>query len=471
MSQQSRPSTTVVCIGAGPAGLTAAYELSQAGVSVRVLEADPVHVGGIARTHEYKGYRFDIGGHRFFSKSGEIEKLWSTLLPEGFLERPRSSKILYRNKFFPYPLKPFVTFFRLGPVESVRSILSYFRVRLSPHPEPKNFEDWIVNRFGKRLFEIFFKGYTEKVWGRPCEQISSDWAEQRVQNFSLMQAMKDVFLPSRDTKTLIRSFRYPRLGPGMLWDSTASLVKKNGGIIEHGSVVKGLSRSGNVWTVTYEKNGVHFAVDCGHVISTMPIRTLCHALSPSPASTPLADKLEYRDFFIVAVMTRAREHFSDQWIYIHDDRVKTCRVQNFKAWSPDLVPDRNTNCYGLEYFCNETDDLWKKSDAELIALARNEAAVLGLTPESDIFDACVVRQKKAYPVYTNDYTAILEKIRTDLSANYPNLHLAGRNGMHRYNNQDHAMMTALLIARNIIAGKTLYDPWKVNQDAGYLETN
>lgn len=471
MSQESRVIWNVVCIGAGPAGLTAAYELSRSGVAVKVLEADPVHVGGIARTHQYKGYRFDIGGHRFFSKSAEIEKLWSELLPDGFLERPRSSKILYQNKFFPYPLKPAVTFFQLGPWETLRSLGSYAKVRLSPHPSPKNFEDWIVNRFGRRLFEIFFKGYTEKVWGRDCQRISADWAEQRVQNFSLSQALRDIFFASSGTKTLIRSFRYPRLGPGMLWESTAEKIRSHGGSIDLGTRVTGLMRTGELWKVSYDKGGETHTLECRHVISTMPLRTLCHALSPKPRSTEAAVKLEYRDFIIVALMTRSRENFPDQWIYIHDDRVKTCRVQNFKSWSPELVPDRDTNCYGLEYFCNEGDGFWEMSDEELLSLARREAALLGLTSESDVFDGCVVRQKKAYPVYTHDYTRIVGEIRTELTAEYPGLHLAGRNGMHRYNNQDHAMMTGLLIARNIIGGRALYDPWEVNQDAGYLESN
>lgn len=464
----------VICIGAGPAGLTAAYELSRNGVQVLVLESDPEYVGGIARTHLYKGFRFDIGGHRFFSKSKEIEDLWTEILPDDFLIRPRSSKIFYQNKFFPYPLSPLITLIRLGPLESVNCLLSYLKARLSPVKAPSSFEDWMINRFGKRLFGIFFRTYTEKVWGRSCKDISSEWAEQRVQDFSLSSAIKTMLTPSwlklNSPKTLLSSFRYPRLGPGMLWEEAARKIIKNGGKIEMGAKVKTLTKNNSNWIVTWEKNGKLHETECSDVISTMPIRQLCHALSPEPESTPEADKLEYRDFIIVALLVRAPVSFDDQWLYIHDTRVETCRVQNFRSWSPDLLPNKESNCLGLEYFCSEGDQLWSRSDTQLIELAKKEAEILGLVNPEAIFDACVVRRKKAYPVYSVDYATVVQKIRSDLQVNYPGLHLAGRNGMHRYNNQDHAMMTGLLNARNIMAGKIIFDPWNVNQDAGYLES-
>lgn len=468
--------TNVVCIGAGPAGLTAAYELSRNGREVVVLEADPVYVGGIARTHLYKGFRFDIGGHRFYSKSKEIESLWTELLPHDFLQRPRSSKILYRKKFLPYPLKLLPTFFHLGPLESVTCVLSYLKARMNPHKETKNFEQWIVNRFGRRLFEIFFRRYTEKVWGKKCMDISADWAEQRIQDFSFSKALRSMLIPSipgftGNPKTLITTFRYPRLGPGMLWEAAATKVREQGGRIEMGAKVVNIIRLDHTWKITYLQNGIPVEIECKDIISSMPISSLCRSLSPSPKTLRLAEKLEYRDFIIVALITKSEVSFSDQWLYIHDERVKTCRVQNFRAWSPELLPTADSNCLGLEYFCNESDELWSKTDQELIELARSEAGVLGLLNESSIVDACVVRRAKAYPVYSNEYNVVIQEIGRDLEENFPGLHLAGRNGMHRYNNQDHAMMTALLTARNIIAAEKLYDPWKVDQDAGYFEEN
>jgi protoporphyrinogen oxidase len=472
---------SVAIIGAGPAGLTAAYLLSKEDVPVTVLEADPVYVGGIARTARYKGYHFDIGGHRFFSKSKEVEDLWTELLPDDMLDRPRSSRIFYNGKFFSYPLKAAEALFKLGIFESVRCVLSYFKARAFPVADPRSFQDWVTNQFGARLFNIFFKTYTEKVWGMSCKEISADWAAQRIKGLSLQTAILNALLPRRRpkdksevVKTLIDTFRYPRQGPGMMWEACADKVRTMGGEVEMGMKVVGCHYNAGerLWTVTYEdRDGNRHRIDTEHVISSAPLRQLVNGLSPRPADEALraADSLRYRDFLTVVLILKDRQVFDDNWIYIHDPSVKVGRVQNFKSWSPEMVPDPAMTCYGLEYFCFEGDGLWSSSDAALIERGKQELAQIGLAGPADVVDGCVVRQPKAYPVYDDDYAAHVATIRRELESNYPNLHLVGRNGMHKYNNQDHAMMTAMLCVRNIVAGRPVYDLWQVNQDAEYHE--
>lgn len=471
---------TVVCIGAGPACLTAGYLLSKQGVAVTLLEQDPVYVGGISRTATYKNFAFDIGGHRFFSKSQEVENLWDEILDEGFLNRPRKSRIYYRNKLFDYPLRAFNALSQLGIIEAARCVLSYARARVNPVKNPKNFEEWVTNKFGRRLFEIFFRTYTEKVWGMKCTEISADWAAQRIKGLSLSSAIWHALIPqksggSRETtiKTLIDSFRYPARGPGMLWDSAAAKIRAQGGAVLLGQTVTGISQQpDNRWLVTARgADGAdqHFTAD--HVISSMPMRALGTALQPPlpPAASQAGEKLRYRDFLVVALILKDRDLFDDNWIYIHDPAVKVGRIQNFKSWSPAMVPDPALNCYGLEYFCFEGDGLWSSTDADLIKLASAELVQLGLAKPEDIIEGTIVRQPKAYPVYDDHYQTHVDTIRHALDANYTNLHLVGRNGMHKYNNQDHAMMTAMLTAKNILAGEKLYDVWQVNQDAEYHE--
>ena len=473
--------TSVVCIGAGPAGLTAAYLLSRRGVDVTVLEADPEYVGGISRTAKHKGFAFDIGGHRFFSKSAEVEKLWNEMLEEDFLERPLKSRIYYRRKLFDYPLKAGDALSKLGALEAVLCVLSYVKAGLRPVAQPKNFEDWVVNKFGRRLFETFFKTYTEKVWGVRCSEISADWVAQRIKGLSLTRAVWHSLVPQRKAvpkgrvvKTLIDRFRYPKRGPGMLWEAAARKVQAAGGEVALDQRVVSLrrGRGGEGWSVTARDGaGLERTVRCDHVVSTMPIRELMPALSPA-ASEPArraADRLRYRDFILVALVLKDREQFDDNWIYIHDPDVKVGRIQNFKSWSPAMVPDPELNCFGLEYFCFEGDALWNSPDADLVALATAELLKLGLARAEDVVDGTVVRQPKAYPVYDGDYEANVAAIRGELDARYPGLHLVGRNGMHKYNNQDHAMMTAMLTVENILAGRRLYDVWRVNQDAEYHE--
>lgn len=471
---------SAICIGAGPAGLTAAYLLSRNGMTVTVLEQDPVYVGGISRTETYKGFAFDIGGHRFFSKSEEIEALWDEILDEGFLVRPRKSRIYYRQKLFDYPLRAMDALLKLGVFEAVRCVLSYAKARLFPIANPTNFEDWVTNKFGKRLFRIFFRTYTEKVWGMACNKISADWAAQRIKGLSLSQAIKHALIPQSGKKpreqvikTLIDSFRYPRRGPGMLWEAAAAKIERQGGEIRKGLKVVTITPEDDAsWTVVAEDQaGARHAFHATHVISTMPMRELCHAIQPRLDGDTLAaaDALKYRDFLTVALILKDRSLFDDNWIYIHDPSVKVGRIQNFKSWSPEMVPDPTLNCYGLEYFCFEGDGLWASADEALVELATSELVRLGLATRDDILEGTVVRQRKAYPVYDDHYQKHVDTIRTDLEATCPNLHLIGRNGMHKYNNQDHAMMTAILAAENILAGKQVYDLWKVNQDAEYHE--
>ncbi|MEA3208602.1 MAG: hypothetical protein QOE70_1659 [Chthoniobacter sp.] len=473
----------VVIIGAGPAGLTAGYLLTKANVPIVVLEGDPQYVGGISKTATYKGYHFDIGGHRFFSKSQEVENLWTEILPDDMLVRPRSSRILYRNRFFAYPLKGREALTKLGIFESLRCGFSYLWARLFPVRTPRSFEDWVSNKFGHRLFNIFFKTYTEKVWGMSCKEISADWAAQRIKGLSLTTAVLAALFPKRKprtgakvVKTLIDSFRYPRLGPGMMWEACAAKILARGGRVEMGRRVTQCSYDSGtqLWSVTSrEADGREHTIEAEHVISTAPVRELCKMLKPPVSETVAhaADQLKYRDFITVVLILKDRDAFSDNWIYVHDPAVMVGRVQNFKSWSPEMVPDPATTCYGLEYFCFEhADGLWGFSDEKLEELGRKEIVQLGLAHAEDILDAHVVRQRKAYPVYDDSYAEHLVTIRTELEQRFQTLHLVGRNGMHKYNNQDHSMMTAMLCVQNILAGKRVYDLWGVNEDAEYHES-
>jgi protoporphyrinogen oxidase len=475
-----RDSPSVICIGGGPAGLTAAYLLSGRGAAVTVIDRDPVHVGGLAKTVQYKGFRFDIGGHRFFSKSAAVEALWSEILGPDLLDRPRKSRIYYRGKLFAYPLRTLDVLAKLGLAESAACLLSYARARLAPVAAPRNFEEWVSNRFGKRLFRIFFKTYTEKVWGMKCTEISADWAAQRIKSFSLGAAIRHAVLPRRRrapqsgvVTTLIDKFRYPRRGPGMMWEAATAKIRAQGGAVHLGLEVveTAFDATRQLYTVTArDGQGRQHCFSAEHVISSAAIRDLFAGLRPAPpeAAARAAAALRYRDFLVVALVLEDRGLFDDNWIYIHEPGVKVGRIQNFKSWSPEMVPDQRLNCYGLEYFCFEGDELWRLPDEDLIAMARRELVQLGLARAEDISDGCVIRQPKAYPVYDDAYQEHVATVRRSLAL-YPNLHLVGRNGMHKYNNQDHAMMTAMLTVENILAGTVRYDAWRVNEDAEYLE--
>ena len=473
--------TGVICIGGGPAGLTAAYELVRHRSDVTVLEADPDYVGGISRTIQVDGFCFDIGGHRFFSKSGEVVALWKEILGPELLMRPRKSRIFYDGKFYPYPLDLKATLANLGMFESALCGMSYVYARCFPTRNPKTFEEWVTNQFGSRLFRIFFKTYTEKVWGMSCSEISADWAAQRIKNLSLFEALKNAAMRSlglnkRDNKikTLIEEFLYPRKGPGMMWEEAARNVTEKGGKVQMGCKATSLAydASSRLWTVEYSNNksGHTQTLKAAAVISTMPLRELMHAIKGVPDHVlQAADNLRYRDFITVALAIVDRNKFDDNWIYIHSPEVKVGRIQNFKSWSPDMVPDSALTCYGLEYFCFEGDGLWNSSDDDLVALAKRELEQIGLGASVDVRKGYVVRQPKAYPVYDQDYQGYVDTIRAWLEEHCPGLQIVGRNGMHKYNNQDHSMMTAMLAVKNLLAGQKQYDVWCVNQDAEYHE--
>ncbi len=471
----------VAIIGAGPAGLTAAYLLTKRGYSVTVVEKDPVYVGGISRTVELDGYRFDIGGHRFFSKSQQVVDLWNEILPDDFIERPRMSRIYYEGKFYSYPLRAFEALRNLGLWRSTLCMASFAKARLFPNRAILSFEDWTVNAFGRKLFSIFFKTYTEKVWGMPCNEMSADWAAQRIKGLSLWGAVVDGLKRSLGlkrkpndgmaAKTLLESFRYPRLGPGMMWEAARDHVLAGGNQVLMGHEFRQLSQdqaSGN-WRLIAQGPDGDVAIEASHVISSAPMRELAGRIHPLPATLGHAMDLKYRDFLTVALMVKAEDLFPDNWIYIHDSKVQVGRIQNFRSWSPEMVPDPSVACVGLEYFCFEGDGLWSATDETLIALATKEMAVLGLCSPDQVVGGAVVRQEKAYPVYDDAYAGHVTAMREELQARYPSLHLVGRNGMHRYNNQDHAMMTAMLTVRNIEAGAIVHDVWSVNEDAEYHE--
>jgi len=472
----------VAIIGAGPAGLTAGYLLTKQGLSVAIIEKDTRYVGGISRTVEHEGYRFDIGGHRFFSKSQAVVDLWNEILPDDFIQRPRMSRIYYEGKFYSYPLRAFEALFNLGVMRSTLCMASYVMAKAFPRKEVRSFEDWTTNQFGQKLYSIFFKTYTEKVWGMPCDEMSADWAAQRIKGLSLGGAVIDGLKRSLGlnkrrndgmaVKTLLETFRYPRQGPGMMWDAARDKVLAGGNRVLMGTALHQISQDQATgrWRVAARRGDEMLTINAGHVISSAPMRELAGRIHPLPATLPNALDLNYRDFLTVALMIRSDDLFPDNWIYIHDPRVKVGRVQNFRSWSPEMVPDEALACVGLEYFCFEGDGLWSASDDDLVALATKELATLGLADPATVVGGRVVRQEKAYPVYDDAYRTNVEEMRGELEARYPTLHMVGRNGMHRYNNQDHAMMTAMLTVRNIQAGERIYDIWAVNEDAEYHES-
>ncbi len=467
------PDTGVVVIGAGPAGLTAALRLRQAGVPVTVAEAGDA-VGGISRTVERDGWRFDLGGHRFFTKVAAVEAFWHEVLPDSdFLSRPRMSRILYRGKLFDYPLKPFNALFGLGVLEALRCVLSYAWVRVHPPKDQSHLEGWVAARFGWRLYSIFFKTYNEKLWGVPATAIQADWAAQRIKDLSLLNAVTSAFglgrgKPDKQVTSLIERFQYPRLGPGMMWERCRDLVVAGGGEVLMQAPVTRVEHAGG-YAHTVVAGGRRLPADA--VVSTMPLPELVRAMQPpAPAAVRLAaDELSFRDFLTVAIVVPVEAGFPDNWIYIHEPGVRVGRIQNFGSWSPELVKDGYT-CLGLEYFVDEGNDLWESSDEDLVELAKAELVQMGLARVDQVQAGYVVRVPKAYPVYDEGYAERVEVLRSWLSEAVPNVHPVGRNGMHRYNNQDHSMLTAMLSVENIVTGSE-HDVWTVNVEDDYHETS
>ena len=460
----------VIVIGGGPAGLTAAYELQRRGVRALVLERSD-KVGGHSRTDQFRGFRFDIGGHRFFTKIKPVMEIWTEVLGDRFLLVPRLSRIYYDGRFFQYPLKMSNVIFGLGLWNSFMILMSYLRARIFPYRNETNFEEWVINRFGERLYRTFFKTYTEKVWGIPCDQIQAEWAAQRIKGLSLERAVINALVGDRGkrVKSLIEEFHYPQLGPGMMWEEMSRLLREKGAEVSLLSAVTAVHRDGyHVVGVTVQRDGARERADAGQFIASMPITELIRSFSPAAPDEVLeaASHLRYRDFLTVCLIVDHPDLFPDNWIYVHSPEVQMGRLQNFKNWSPHMVPDPSKSSVGGEYFVNEGEPLWEMRDDELIELASRELALLGLTGGAAIEGGVVYRQRKAYPIYDPTYRGHLEVISGFLKK-FDNLQMIGRNGLHKYNNQDHSMLTAILAVENLFGAA--HDIWQVNADQAYHE--
>jgi len=470
MTAEGATEKQVVVIGGGPAGLTAGYELTKFDLRPVVLEKQSL-VGGLARTESYKGFHFDMGGHRFFTKVEEVKKMWQAVLGGELLRRPRLSRIYYNGRFFFYPLKPLNALLGLGFWQSILIVLSYIRWQLFPYRREDTFEQWVTNRFGRRLFLTFFKTYTEKVWGISCSELKAEWAAQRIKDLSLKTALLSMFFKPKTTiKTLIEEFDYPRYGPGMMWDAVKDEIERRQGVVRLNCDVVRINRTGSrIEGVVVRHDGTEELIRGTDFISSMPATEFIKALDPPapPATLNAAGRLTYRDFLTVVLIVNKPHIFEDNWIYIHDPGVHVGRIQNFKNWSPDMVPDPAKTSLGLEYFCTEGDAVWTMADADLIELARREIDRIGLARSEDIVDGCVVRVEKAYPVYDSDYREYLGVVRQFIDG-LENCQSVGRNGLHRYNNQDHAMLTGMLAVRNLVLGQR-NDLWSVNTDQEYHE--
>src|ERR687889_2651477 len=458
----------VAVLGGGPAGLTAGYLLAQQGRPVIVLEAED-QVGGLAKTEVRDGYRFDLGGHRIFTKVKEVDDPWHGGMREEFLKRPRMSRIYWNGKFLDYPLSGMDVIKKLGPVELFRSGMSYLWAALKPKGREDNLEQWVCNRFGRRLYQHFFKTYTEKVWGVPTTELRAEWAAQRIKGLSFFSAAKAAFFGNRGNKikSLIGEFQYPRYGPGQMWETMTARIEELGGEVRLDTPATRLeiASDGEVIAVHTPEE----VIEPKAVISSLPLRATVGIADPqAPAEVQeAAQGLRYRDFLTVALVLDGEDVFPDNWIYIHEPGVRVGRIQNYRSWSPWMVPDPDTACVGLEYFCFKGDDLWTMSDDELVALATQELAQLGLASPDKVRRGHVVRVPLAYPMYDRDYAERVAAIREWLDP-IEGLVQGGRNGLHRYNNSDHSMLSAMRAVDNILAG-TDHDIWAVNVESAYHE--
>jgi len=456
-------------LGGGPAGLTAAYVLAQRGRPGAVFEADGT-VGGIAKTIEFNGFRFDLGGHRFFTKLTPVQRLWEEMLGEEFLVRPRLSRIFYNGKYFNYPITAKDVVGRLGLVESARCALSYLWASRRRKQEEETFEQWVTARFGRRLYDAFFRSYTEKLWGIPGSEIRSLWAAQRIKNFSLGSAIMTILGIRREhVTTLIEKFHYPRLGPGQMWEAFSGRVEAHGIPVHLNQRCVSIKHdNGRVRGVVLRQNGSVFEHEVDSVLSSIPLSELVLNLDPPapPEVLDAAHKLRYRDLVLVALMLDEAEPFPDNWIYLHDPETRAGRVQNYGAWSASMVRP-GTTCLGVEYFCFRGDEIWELPGDEAVELATKELAAIGLIDPARVVDGVKVRVPKAYPMYDVNYEGAVATIRAYL-ARFANLQTCGRNGLHRYNNQDHSMWTAMLAMSNLLDGAG-HDVWDVNTDDEYHE--
>jgi protoporphyrinogen oxidase len=457
----------VLVAGAGPAGLAAARVLAEHGVDVVVCEQG-ARVGGMARTESYQGFRFDIGGHRFLTRVPEIQQLWEATLGGDFLTVPRLSRIFYRGHFFDYPISLVNAARNLGAWESARLAASYAWARVRPAPHDETFEQWVTNRFGQRLYRTFFKTYTEKVWGIPCTEIRADWAAQRIRGLTFRTAVSEALGGANGAASLARRFHYPRLGPGQMWERFADRVAAGGGRLRLRTEVAKLRHDGRAVTTVDVDDGRVETLTVAHVVSSLPIGLLVERLDP-PAPQPVLKavrRLRHRDFIMVGLVLDAPTTFPDNWLYIHGPEVRVGRIQGFVNWSPAMVPDRGHASLGMEYFCTAGDAVWSMADQDLLDLADRELRALGLAGTARVEGGCVIRQRYAYPVYDSDYRANLQTLREYLSG-FTNLQTVGRNGLHRYNNQDHSMLTGQLAARNVLGER--HDVWSVNTETSHLE--
>lgn len=465
----------IAIIGTGPSGLSAAWELMEKGNEALILEQEEF-IGGLCRTFDYRGYKFDLGGHRFFTKQPEVEKFWQDLMGDDFMTRNRLSRIYYHKKFFAYPIKLGDAFAKLGIWESFLIGLSLMGSRLrriGKHDKEITFEDWVVNRFGRRLFNHFFKSYTEKLWGISVKELGADWAAQRMKDLSLLTILKTFIIKPKhgQVKSLIEKFQYPKYGPGMFYERLAEKLQERGAEIKLQHKVIKISHEGeSVKSITVKNNlGQEEEIISDFYLSSMPLTAMLKAMSPAPPAEimALAEKMRFRSFFDVCLIINKPEMFPDNWIYVHEPEVSLIRVQNFKNWSPFMVPDASKTNIGAEYVCWDTDELWLKSDEELIKLAVKELELVGLVDSGLVEDGAVIRDRFAYPVYHLDYQKDLAAIFAYL-AQFKNFQTIGRSGLYRYNNMDHSILTGFYAARNIMGGN--YDLLKVNADEEYHET-